>query len=459
MLVLEFMLLPFLTCLVLIGIHAYFGIHVLQREIIFVDLALAQIAALGGMCAVFFHRNPNSPLGYLLSLVTTFLGAWILAYTRHRKQKVPQEAYIGIVYAVASAAGILISDKAPEGAEHVKEMLAGVILWVTGKTILLDAIIYAMVGLLHVFLFRRFWKISTDYEGAREAGIRVRLWDFIFYASFGIVVTLSVRVAGVLLVFCFLVIPSVISALFWEGFLARLTAAYIIGTLVTLLGLTASWVYDLPSGPTVAVAFGLILVAAHLLLRIFAPDYQWSPSRRRMAGLVSGVVYIIIFAFIVSQVPAQHGPTHQQSTVETHSDGTRVSPDEPPETLESLVHHLMEAPPYEKESLLNRILQQYPHPPQNLPRELQSADPDPVNRYYQGRILDAWGFKEGWKRLCELIADTDLATVQARQKAGEYLQSKGLTQLKDYDPLMITDEEARRLYQSCIDHMNTSRSP
>ncbi len=450
MLVLEFMALPFLACLVLIGIHAYFGIHVLKREIIFVDLALAQIAALGGMTAVFFHRTPNSLLGYGLSLAATFLGAWILAYTRHREQKVPQEAYIGIVYAVASAAGILISDKAPEGAEHVKEMLAGVILWVTGKTILLDAVIYGLIGILHLFLFRRFWMISQDYEGARKAGLRVRWWDFVFYASFGIVVTLSVRVAGVLLVFCFLVIPSVISALFWEGFLKRLIAAYIIGTLVTIVGLTASWVYDLPSGPMVAVVFGLSLIAAHGLLRLFAPAGKWTPLRRRLAFGLSTIAFFVIMAVLAARVPSARS-NQQSEAMNPALTRTEQSTDSSREkSLSELIHHLMEAPPYEKDQLISVIVNQFPHSPSTLPSRLATPDPDPLNRYYQARLLVAWGNPDGWAWLCELLADTDLASLQARQHVLNYLKNERNLSL-DYDPLTVTPDEAREARRQCLE--------
>jgi zinc/manganese transport system permease protein len=287
--VLEFMGTPFLACLVLIGIHAYFGIHVIERGIIFVDLAMAQIAALGGMMAVFFHRTPNSPLGYALSLGSVVLGAFVLALTRHREQRVPQEAYIGIVYALALAASILLANWAPEGSEYVREMLEGVILWVRLRDVLLDAAVYGVIGLIHAGLFRRFWQISQDYEAARAAGIRVRWWDFVFYVTFGVVVIFSVRVAGVLLVFCFLVIPAVISALFLDGFLPRLLMAYGLGTLITVVGLLASWVYDVPSGPMVAVTFGVALLAAHLL-RPWVTSASMGRRRLALAGVAVSLV-------------------------------------------------------------------------------------------------------------------------------------------------------------------------
>ncbi|MBM4047605.1 MAG: metal ABC transporter permease, partial [Planctomycetes bacterium] len=203
------MWLPFLACVVLIGIHAYFGIHVLKREVIFVDLALAQIAALGATVAFLFHIDPQSTQAYFFSLGFITVAAAIFALTRTREQKVSQEAIIGIVYAVAAAAAILVADRSPHGAEHIKEMLTGQILWVSKGTVALDAVVYALIGLFHFACARQFMAISEGVAAAVDKGIRVRLWDFFFYASFGIVVSLSVRVAGVLLVFCFLIVPAV----------------------------------------------------------------------------------------------------------------------------------------------------------------------------------------------------------------------------------------------------------
>lgn len=449
MAVIEFMTLPFLACMVLIGIHAYFGIHILRREIIFVDLALAQIAALGGMTAFFFHRHPNSWVGYSLSLVATFLGAGILAYTRQRQQKVPQEAYIGIVYAVATAAGILLSDKAPEGAEHVKEMLTGVILWVTGKTILVDAGIYLLVGLFHLVLFRKFWAISLNYEGARTEGLHVHFWDFLFYASFGIVVTLSVRVAGVLLVFCFLVIPAVISSLFWDGFLIRLFAAYVIGLIVTVLGLTASWIYDLPSGPAVAVLFALALVGAHIIRSLFAPSGEWTPERRRSAVTVGSLLACILFVLLAMQYkPSPSGEMAFSSSLSEHPERLKVA-NYNQEGLEGLVHHLLEAPEYEKDLLLEKILQKFPNPPAVLPKGIFPPPENPLNRYYAARVLLHWKHRQAPSILCGLLENTNLATLNARNKVVRFLSQLKGSDPFPYDPLTVNDEQAREGSKEC----------
>jgi zinc/manganese transport system permease protein len=200
---LRWMLPPLAMCLVLTGIHGYLGIHVLSRKVIFVDLALAQIAALGSTYAFLLGYDPRTDSGtvYLFSLGFTFIGAAVFSLTRMRHDKVPQEAFIGIVYATASATSLLLLAKASGEAEHIKEMLVGNILLVTWPTIIKTAIIYAVIGAFHWIFRKPFFEISADPEAALARGRRVRLWDFFFYASFGLVITSSVAVAGVLLVF------------------------------------------------------------------------------------------------------------------------------------------------------------------------------------------------------------------------------------------------------------------
>src|ERR1700704_5137735 len=127
--ILTFLILPFLAGLILTGIHAYLGVHVVERGVIFVDLSLAQIAALGSTIAVIFGYNVHDPITYFWSLGFTIVGAAIFALTRvHRETRIPQEAIIGIVYAVSAAAAILVMSKAPQETEHLKDMLVGNIL-------------------------------------------------------------------------------------------------------------------------------------------------------------------------------------------------------------------------------------------------------------------------------------------------------------------------------------------
>ncbi|HUP43005.1 MAG TPA: iron chelate uptake ABC transporter family permease subunit [Thermoanaerobaculia bacterium] len=259
--VLVFLAAPFAACLVLVGILGYFGLHVLLREVIFVDLALAQIAALGTVVAFAAGHSPSSRAAFLYSLTATVLGAAIFTVTRRRKgAAVPQEAIIGITYVIASAAAIVVADRAPEGAEHIKELLAGTILWVSWGEVARQLAVAAVVGLFHWFFRRRFLRISEDAEAAAAEGISVRFWDFLFYLSFGLVITVAVSVAGVLMVFAYLVAPAIIALGTSRRWGARIVLAWTAGALASALGLLSSYGWDFPSGPAVVCALGLFLV-------------------------------------------------------------------------------------------------------------------------------------------------------------------------------------------------------
>jgi zinc/manganese transport system permease protein len=251
---------PFLMCLVLTGIHAYLGIHVIAREVVFVDIALAQIAALGAAAALLINVPIESPRAYAAGLGATLLGAAVLALTRSRERRVSQEAVIGVVYAVSASAAVLLVDRAPHGAEHLRQMLVGSILAVTPPDVARVAVLYALIGVFHWVCRRPFFLISADPDAAFRAGWRVRLWDFLFYASFGLVVTSSVRVAGVLLVFSYLIVPALAGILLGGTIARRLWVGWAFGALVSLLGVLASALLDLPTGATVACMFGVTIL-------------------------------------------------------------------------------------------------------------------------------------------------------------------------------------------------------
>src|SRR5438552_6790934 len=205
--VLVFLAAPFVASLILTGIHAYLGVHVVERGVIFVDLSLAQIAALGGTVGYLAGYDLHSTAAYVFSLAFTMLGAAIFAFTRvHRKTRIPQEAIIGIAYAVAAACAVLVMSKATRETEHLKEMLVGNILAVSWPELARTAALYAGIGAFHFVFRERFLTISTHEEEAERRGWNVRFWNFLFYASFGFVVTSSVAIAGVLLVFSFLIV-------------------------------------------------------------------------------------------------------------------------------------------------------------------------------------------------------------------------------------------------------------
>ena len=258
---------PFLMCLVLTGIHAYLGVHVLAREVVFVDIAMAQIAALGATAAFLVGYEVEHWQSYAYSLGATLIGAVVLSITRSRRRHVSQEAVIGIVYAVSSAAAVLLADRAPHGAEQVRTMLVGNLLAVRPLEVAKVAALYAGVGVLHWACRGPFLLISTDPDAAYAAGWNVRWWDFVFYASFGVVVASSVRVAGVLLVFSYLIVPALAGVLLGGTVASRLFIGWTFGTLVSVVGIVASAAFDLPTGATVVCAFGVILVAFWIATR------------------------------------------------------------------------------------------------------------------------------------------------------------------------------------------------
>jgi len=266
---LEFLMLPFLASLILTGIHAYLGVHVVERGVIFVDLALAQIAALGATIAILVGMNPHGSEAYWISLAFTFMGAGIFALARSRRaSRVPLEAFIGLTYAVASAAAILAMSKATGETEHLKDMLVGNILAVSPHDVIKTALMYGGIGAFHYIFRRKFLLISVDPKQAEEEGISLRLWDFLFYASFGFVVTSSVAIAGVLLVFCYLIVPSVGAMLFSDRIGPRLAIGWTMGTLVSAFGVYLSVFLDLPTGATIVCTFGGILLVMFVLHQV-----------------------------------------------------------------------------------------------------------------------------------------------------------------------------------------------
>jgi zinc/manganese transport system permease protein len=296
-LALEVLLWPFVACLVLTGIHTYLGLHVVSRGVIFVDLALAQIAAMGATFAFLLGYPPDSNSAYFYSLLFAWTGAAIFSISRLKEQHIPQEAIIGITFAVASATTILIADRSPQGAELVEAMLTGALLWTPRAKIIETALIYAAVGGFHWYFRDRFLTISLDHQRAEAEGWNIRWWDFLFYASFGFVITSSVAIAGVLLVFSFLVIPSVIAMMFSRTIGGRLAIGWTAGTVVSMVGLSLSYGYDFPSGPAVVCAFGLALVAAATLRYIVVAERTWVALARTAAAslVIAGALWMAFF--------------------------------------------------------------------------------------------------------------------------------------------------------------------
>jgi zinc/manganese transport system permease protein len=269
---LSFLVAPFVASLILTGIHAYLGVHVVERGVIFVDLSLAQIAALGATIAILLPisgGDPHAPVVYWVSLAFTFLGAFVFSVLRVKRARIPQEAIIGICYAVASAAAILAMSKATSESEHLKDMLVGNILAVSWPEVGKTAALYGAIGVFHFIFRKKFLAISMDHRKAEAAGISVRFWDFLFYASFGFVVTSSVSIAGVLLVFCYLIVPSVAAMLYADSVGPRLAIGWTMGTIVSAVGVFMSLQLDLPTGATIVCTFGIALAVMAAVRPLF----------------------------------------------------------------------------------------------------------------------------------------------------------------------------------------------
>jgi len=257
---LDLMIPPIAAGLVILSIHVYLGLHVIARGVIFVDLAFAQIAALGATAGFLMGVNHDTPLSLALSVGFTLVGALIFSFSRLKDTVVPQEAVIGIIFVVASAAVILIAGFTAEGAEHIAETLTGTLIWVAWPQIIRMAVVYTVLGVI-CYIFRKpFLSVSLG-----EKSPRARAWDFLFYVLFGIVISLSVPVAGVLMVFSSLVMPAVVAFLFTSRFSAALWIAWGVGAVALVTGVVASFRSDIPTGPLLVCTFGLAVVIGMLI--------------------------------------------------------------------------------------------------------------------------------------------------------------------------------------------------
>lgn len=292
---LDLMITPIVAGLVILSIHAYLGLHVIAREVIFVDLAFAQIAALGTTVGLLMGIHAGTTPSLLMALGFTLLGALIFSFTRLEDSAVPQEAIIGITYVVASAAVILLAGFTAEGAEHVEETLTGTLIWVGWPAIGQMAAVYAALGAFHYFFRRRFLAVTFAPERASS----LYLWDFIFYVTFGIAIAFSVEIAGVLMVFSALVIPAVIGFLFTDRFFHALLLAWGAGTLATVGGIGASFAWDVATGPLLVCSFGAVLILA-AVVRLLIP--RKPGPRIRVAAL--------------EETGPAGGPEHREEVVE-----------------------------------------------------------------------------------------------------------------------------------------------
>ncbi len=397
--IVELMAAPFAECLVLVAIHTYLGIHVLKRRVIFVDLALAQIAALGTTVGFLFGIMPETSGALLFSMAFTFVGAAVFSLTRFRQERVPQEAVIGLTYAISCAIAVLVVEKT-QGAEHLKDILVGNLLWVTWADVGVAAAVYLVIGAVHVVFRRQFLLISDDPAAAYAQGLTVRAWDFLFYLTFGAVITFSTRVAGVLLVFVFLVAPAILAFIITTRMSRQLVIGWVTGTVVTVVGLYLSWHLDLPSGPAVIAFYGVALVLGALGVYLWrAPDRLLALRRVGLGVTAAGAVSLLLW-----------------TGGRALGDSSLSVSDEAREVAAGVTRDLEESAQRESAALAERQQQLFA-------RVARCVGPNKVTRYLAQ-------------------ADPELQLEHARRKLGEHPR-RGLELLL----LVLSDDEQPRLYR------------
>lgn len=263
---------PLIASLILPWLLIYLGLHIVQRGVIFVDLALAQTAAFGAAAAMLAGYDPHDWQNFVFSLGFTLAGAFVLTFTRMSRQQVPQEALIGIVYIVAAAAAILALSRSTGGKEELQRSLVGELLVVPPIEIWKTFVLYLLIGLTHLVFRKQFHRISEDPGGAAADGLHLRWWDFVFYMLFGLVVTAFVHIGGVLLTFSYLVIPAVCGIFLADGMLRRFVVGWVVATVgsVTSLGITSQ--LDLPIGAAIVCVLGAFLMMTLIVCR-FVPRW------------------------------------------------------------------------------------------------------------------------------------------------------------------------------------------
>ena len=271
--VIQFLFPSFIACITVLGILGYLGIHVIEREIIFIDIALAQIAATGSTLAFILFRQHYTPEEYgliarLFAIGFTLIAAVFFAYIAKSVARISQETVIGVSYAIAAAATLFLLAVAAGGDVHMEEMFTGSILWAQWPAIFICAAVYAAIGVFHYIFRTKFIQLSTNYSDADKYGMNVLWWDFLFYASMGIVITYTVEIAGVLLTFAFLIIPATFSAMFVQQWRHKLLVAWVLGIAVSIAGLAFSYRFDFSCGPSMVSIMGLVLIFAALVKKV-----------------------------------------------------------------------------------------------------------------------------------------------------------------------------------------------
>jgi len=304
--------LPLIVALELTLILGYVGIHVLKREIIFIDISMAQVAAVGAIVAhLAFAAHGDSMVGYLCAFGATLIVAIFYSIVRRRDIQIPLEAVIGVTYAVAAALALFLVGVAPGGHVHIHQMLAGSILWATPGDVALCGVVFAAAGLCFYMFRKPFARISDDYEGAVRQGVNAVAWDFVFYALVGIIITVAVRIAGVVVVFTFLIIPATLSAIFAEDWGKRLIITWISGGVAAGVGLLFADAFDFSVGPAIALFLGVALILTALLRRLRAT--------KTVSAAVSLAAAVILFVWFLSLSGSLDSPATNPMTAPDNS--------------------------------------------------------------------------------------------------------------------------------------------
>jgi zinc/manganese transport system permease protein len=322
--ILAFAALPLATAVVFTGIHTWFGLQVLRRNVVFADLALAQMSAFGATVAVVAGHPVQSAAGYAYTLAFTAAGALLLTGSRALARSVRQEAFIGVLYVVATAATVLVVDRSPQGAEHVKKMLVGGILSVTADELTKFVVLYAAIGVLHWLVRRPLLAAAGDNDTRTDIG-RTAFWDLVFYLSFGVVVTSSVATAGVLLVFCFLIVPALVGSLFSSRIGAALLIGWVAGAAASATGIFGSFLLDAPTGAVTVVAFGAVLLVAGAV-RAFVTAPAEERARNRRLGLRAGA-FLVCLVLGLSGVWVVVAPAGDHPVLAAIEMATGIGPD------------------------------------------------------------------------------------------------------------------------------------
>ena len=250
---------PITASVILAGLLSFFGNHILSRGIIFIDIAIAQIAALGTMIGLLLGLAEQSALVQVLSYIFTLGIISLFALTKFRDQRIPQEAIIGIIYCVGLGLASLFAEKIPGGSNFITKTITGNILWVTWKQMWPLVFLLLVVVLIHSFFGKHFIKISSEPNGYPFSPKRLRMYELLFYVSFGLVIVKSVQIGGIFLVFILLIAPSTAATLFTNTWKTRFIWSWIIGIIGSVIGMYLSYSLNISNGPAIVCLLGIIV--------------------------------------------------------------------------------------------------------------------------------------------------------------------------------------------------------